>query len=336
MTPATTWKETIASDEDTRFEGLARRMAELQRINANERGPQRALHAKYHGVFEATLDIAPGLPDHARHGLFAAPGRYEALVRFSNGAGKVQHDKVGDVRGMSVKVLGVTGEKVLGNATTQDFLAILSSATPFRDPGEFVGVVWATRNPVLAPLRLIGTVGPTRAVALLRKLVAGLKGPNASLATRSFYSALPIQCGPYAVRYAFMPAATGAGEPLGGSADRYGEELAGRLRQGAIAYDLALQFYLDDQRTPIEDPTVDWDSPYITVGRLTITQQDASSERGKRIAERGERLSFDPWHALVAHRPLGAMMRARKHAYFASTQARAATPEPTSIAALVA
>lgn len=332
MTPATTWKETIASDEDTRFEALAQRLAALQRLNAKDR-PLRALHAKYHGVFEATLDIAARLPDHVRHGLFATPGHYEALVRFSNGSSKVQHDKVGDVRGLSVKVLGVNGDKVLGSATTQDFLTILSSATPFRNPDEFVGVVWATRNPALALPRVIGAVGPVRAVGLLRKLVAGLKGPNASLATRRFYSALPIQCGPYAVRYAFIPAATEADAPLAGRS--YGDELADRLRRGSIGYDLALQFYVDDQRTPIEDPTVDWDSPYVTVGRLTITQQDANSERGKRLTERGERLSFDPWHALVAHRPLGAMMRARKHAYFTSTQAREATPEPTTIAALL-
>jgi len=136
-----------------------------------------------------------------------------------------------------------------------------------------------------------------------------------------------------AQRLAALQRSPEADAPLTGGS--YGEELAARLRRGPIAYDLALQFCVDDRRTPIEDPTVDWDSPYVTVGRLTITQQDPSSERGTRIAERGERLSFDPWHALVAHRPLGAMMRARKHAYYASTQARAATPEPTTIAALI-
>jgi len=41
-----------------------------------------------------------------------------------------------------------------------------------------------------------------------------------------------------------------------------------------------------------------------------------------------EGFSFDPWHALVEHRPLGNVMRARNMAYRASTQARAAVPEP--------
>ena len=63
------------------------------------------------------------------------------------------------------------------------------------------------------------------------------------------------------------------------------------------------------------------------VGRLTIPKQDAASEDGRALATRVEALSFDPWHALVEHAPLGGMMRARKHAYFASTKGRSAIPD---------
>jgi hypothetical protein len=47
-----------------------------------------------------------------------------------------------------------------------------------------------------------------------------------------------------------------------------------------------------------------------------------------RPEEESQNLSFDPWHALVEHTPLGGVMRARKEAYFASTQERGAAPEP--------
>src|SRR5262249_2720912 len=70
------------------------------------------------------------------------------------------------------------------------------------------------------------------------------------------------------------------------------------------------------------------DAPWITVGRLTLPQQDTGSPRGRRIAETVERLSFDPWHALVEHRPLGDMLRARNVAYRLSTQERSTAPEP--------
>ena len=51
------------------------------------------------------------------------------------------------------------------------------------------------------------------------------------------------------------------------------------------------------------------------------------------MTEYVESLSFDPWHALEAHRPLGNMMRARNHAYRPSTQERCAAPEPTAMPA---
>src|SRR5262249_29759606 len=116
MTPSTAWKENIAADESAKLEGYAQKIAALQKRN-HDGVARRALHAKSHGVLEASLAIAD-VPEHARHGMFARPATYEALVRFSNGAGKVQHDKVGDVRGIAVKVLGVPGKKVLGDGTT--------------------------------------------------------------------------------------------------------------------------------------------------------------------------------------------------------------------------
>lgn len=336
MTPSTGWKEVAPAGEDARFEVYAKRFQALQKRNAKNGTPGRALHHKGHGIFEASLAIAADVPEHARHGLFAQGKTYEALVRFSNGSGKVQADTVGDVRGIAVKVLGVAGKKVLGDAPTQDLLAIVSPSTPFKTADEFVAVVWATRSMPLALFRLIGALGPVRPFQLVKKLTAGLKGPPHSLATRTFYSAVPIQCGPHAVRFSLTPRGEADVAPLPAGADAFAEDVAARVRRGPVVYDLALQFFVDEATTPIEDSSVDWPSPYVTVGTLTITQQDASSERGKRLTELGERLAFDPWHALVEHKPLGGMMRARKHAYFASTQGRSILPEPASIAALLA
>ncbi len=300
---------------------------------------RRALHAKGHGILEASLEIAADVPEQARHGLFARPATYEALVRFSNGSGKMQADTVGDVRGIAVKVLGVVGDKVLGNAATQDLLGVLSPAVPFRNADEFVAVVWALRAPPLALFRIIGSLGLGRGLSLVRQLASGLRVPHASLATKPFYSALPFRCGPYAARFALTPVDGAPGDELVAGADHHREDLTARLARGPVAYQLALQFFIDEARTPIEDSSVNWEeavSPYVPVGRLTITRQDVTSERGRRLTERGERLAFDPWHALVEHRPLGGMMRVRKHAYFASTQGRQADPEPATIAALLA
>nr|HEX4318244.1 hypothetical protein [Kofleriaceae bacterium] len=332
--PATTWSETPDADEDTRFEGYAQWIVELQKRNQHAGSAGRALHHKGHGVYEARFEVLEGLPAEARHGLFATPRSYEALVRYSNGASKRQSDTAGDVRGIAVKVLGVAGDKVLGSAPTQDFLGILSSAGPFASADEFMKVVWAARSPLLAPFRVLGALGP-RGFGVVAKLVKGLKAAGTgSLAAKPFFSAVPIQCGPYAVRFRFAPAAGDAALPAG--ADAYGDDLVGRLARGPIRYDLALQFFESEDRTPIEDPSVDWDAPYVPVARLEVVQQDAASARGRVLSDRGEGLSFDPWHALVAHKPLGGIMRMRKHAYYASARGRTVTPEPATIAALVA
>ena len=74
--------------------------------------------------------------------------------------------------------------------------------------------------------------------------------------------------------------------------------------------------------TPIEDVTVPWPeaaAPFVTVARLTVPAQDPAA-----MAAEIEAARFDPWTALVEHRPLGEIMRARKAAYFASTQGRGA------------
>ena len=330
MDPSKNWKEIVAPDEDTRFGRLADQLVELQRMHAGAGRTARALHNKLNGAFEARLEIFADLAEPARHGLFAGPKSYDALVRYSNGSGILQGDDKADVRGMAVKVLGVDAPKAIGTARTQDFLGILQSTTPFRTADEFVGVIWATRTPWLALPRLLLAVG-LRTFAILPKFIEAVNAPAASLAECRFYSALPIMCGPYAVRFAWSPrGAACADGPLAGP-NKFADDLAARLRKGPIEYALELQFFVDESRTPIEDGSVDWPvdiAPYVRVGTLVIPQQDTACERGRLIAQRIQNLSFDPWHALADHRPLGGMMRARKFAYFASGKGRNVEAEP--------
>ena len=78
-------------------------------------------------------------------------------------------------------------------------------------------------------------------------------------------------------------------------------------------------------------PRADWaeaDSPFVPVADLIVPQQDITSEQGRRVEQHLERVSFDPWHAPEAFRPLGAMMRARAKAYKHSAIERKSAPEP--------
>jgi hypothetical protein len=86
------------------------------------------------------------------------------------------------------------------------------------------------------------------------------------------------------------------------------------LSSREMRFDFLIQRYVD-HRTPVEDTLTEWEesvSPFIHVATIIVPVQDLSS------ASRGllcENLSFNPWHCLPEHRPLGAVNRVRKTIY---------------------
>jgi hypothetical protein len=335
----TGWKETIEEGEEAQLVAYAEALREVQRKQAAGGRAARALHAKGTAGVLGELEVLPDVPAHARAGLFASPAKYRAYVRFSNGSHQRQSDNKGDVRGVAVKVVGVAGKKIIPgmeDARTQDFLFIRTPTIPFRDAHEFVSIVTAAAagQALLVP-RAIARLGFGRAFELLPKLAKGLKEPMGSLAMTRWFTAAPIRYGEHAAKLALFPRQSTNGAPAAPpeprSPDWLGEDLAARLRDGDVAWDLRAQLWVDESRTPIEDPSVEWTedrAPFFTVARLTLPQQDLSAPRARRVAEYIETLSFDPWHALVEHRPLGGIMRARNHAYRVSTGERKAAAEP--------
>jgi hypothetical protein len=327
--PATDWKEEVTPDEDARFLRHAEYLRDLQRAR---KYVARGLHVKQNLGLTAELVIDEALPEHARHGLGAKPGRYPAYVRISNGTGGRQHDRKGDIRGFALKVVGVDGKKVIPGmetARTQDFLLINHPTIAVRNADEFLHIVRAMQNPLLLLPRLIGGVGFGRALGILKKAGKDVGMKVVSVATTPYFSAAPIAWGPYAVKVSILPRAKNeAGAKPGSAADYLGEELTKRVQAGPVVYDFRIQHYTDPASTPIEEHDKEWQAPWLTIGTLTIPQQDPTSPRGQKVTELVDKASFDPWHALVEHKPIGNVMRARNHAYRLSTAERKAAPEP--------
>lgn len=323
------WKERIADDEETRFRAHAETLLGIARARDQGSSKKRALHTKGNIGLRARFTVLGDLPEEARVGLFREPGGYDAWVRYSNGSPAIQSDRKGDVRGIAVKVLGVTGTQIipeLAASTTQDFLLIRTPSTPVRNTDEFLALVRAAQSPALLLPRLIGAVGFGRAFAILKQGLKGLGAPIPSLASAHYYSALPIRFGDYAVRYALKPQAESP--PGAKTPPDLGAELRERLAKGAVSYDFQVQFFQDEASTPIEDASRDWDSPYVTLGRLDLA---APGEDHEQVVARVEALRFDPWHGLTEFRPLGDMMRARKVAYLVSAEERKGASEPTAM-----
>ena len=161
--------------------------------------------------------------------------------------------------------------------------------------------------------------GPVR----LLKMVATMGKKFSGFATETMFSAAPIACGPYAVRVRLVPAVEN-GPPSAGAGQDWGADFGARLREKELQWDLQLQPFVDARRTPIEDASVNWPSPYTTVARLRLPPQNTASPQGQILAQQVEDAIFDPWQALAAHRPLGDVQRARKVVYFESQKGRGA------------
>ena len=321
---STDWHERIAPDEARRYEAYAAQMVELQRRRSTRFGSGRGLHRKQIVAARGRLTVHANLPEFARHGLFASSGEHEALVRLSNGGMDRAPDKVPDVRGFAIKVFGVVGDSALGNgpATSQDFLLINQPKFAFPGSGEFVEFVLAAsrgKGALLAHLlKRYGVIGgPRRLLALLASIGARFGG----YATSQLFSAVPLACGPYAVRLRLEPAASNGESKTTGD---FANDFSARLARQPLQWALQLQPFTDERATPIEDASVNWVSPYTTVATLQLPQQDLASAEGQALQAQAEAGVFDPWQALAAHRPLGDVQRARKVIYFASQRERGA------------
>ncbi len=213
----------------------------------------------------------------------------------------------------------------LEDAKTQDFLLIRSRSQPFRNPREFVTLVRAATKPALLLPKLAFGLGVGRTLQVLPQLVRSLREPMTPLAETSYDSALPVQWGAAAARYALF-----AERPGGGAVgDDLGEQFAATLADGPVRWTMASQFFVDEAQTPIEDASQDWDeavAPHLPLATLSLETVPTADQQAAI-----ETWSFDPWHAPVEFRPLGAMMRARNAAYRLSTIERQAVDERTLV-----
>ena len=112
------------------------------------------------------------------------------------------------------------------------------------------------------------------------------------------------------------------------------------FRDQGAEYQLRAQLCADLDKMPVEDAAVLWPeelSPHQPIATLRIPPQDAYSPARRVYGD--DVLSFNPWHGIRDHQPLGSIMRVRIAAYERSTRYRHemnAQPrvEPTNIDAI--
>ena len=112
--------------------------------------------------------------------------------------------------------------------------------------------------------------------------------------------------------------------PLRPPDDYLREAMAKTLAEQDVEFDITLQLQTDPHRMPIENNAVYWPprlSPRVPAAVLHIPKQTFDSPEQLDFARV---LTYNPWHSVPEHRPLGNQSRARKRMYYELSRLRQA------------
>jgi hypothetical protein len=280
------------------------------KVHQAQPGPShRGEHPKQHAGLWATFRVEKDVPERMRVGLFAAPRRYTALVRFSNGRGP--DDRKPEVHAMAVKVLVPDGQ---GPPRVQDFIVADHPVFFARNVQHVLGFLVATVK---------GTPVAELAAGDYPKVAGFSSLATASLLAMTYWSQTPYKLGDGAVKYLVTPSQDeeGVAIPLGDSPDCLREALVEQLtfRKIGARFDLSVNPQTDADGMPVEDPTVEWTSAPVRLATISIYPQRFDTPEQMSFFEN---LSWTPWNALPEHRPLGGINRARRLVYEDSSALR--------------
>jgi hypothetical protein len=282
----------------------------------------RDAHPKAHGCVRATFEVRSDLDPGLIAGVFQPGATFPAWVRFSNGNPDPHRaDRKPDARGMAIKLMNVPGEKLSDERGTQDFVLIAHPTFFSADPRRYALLFdrGTSRNPLrkaAAPLAL----GP-RGAAIAAK--AGSKVIASPLEAR-YWSTVPFRLGTgperRAVKYSAIPCQAGSEVPKHPEKDYLRRVLRETLADREACFTFAVQSRVGDMS--VEDPRYEWpeaESPFVPVATLRVPPQTFDSPAQDAFCEN---LSFNPWHSLPEHRPLGGVNRTRRVVYEAISSFR--------------
>lgn len=316
---------TEAADIDRATKIILKKLEDQHREEPNLK-IRRDAHPKTHGCVKAEFAVLPDIPNALKKGLFAEPRTYKAWIRFSNGLPPASRaDRSPDARGMAIKVMGVSGPKILDNdeKETQDFVMINYPAFIVGNVKDYI----AFRE----NKKLFLLTHPHEAFVAISTAAQLTRNPLQI----SYWSQSPFLVGSD-LAAKFKAKAVGCDghdlptDPFPNLLDEnyLQHAMTESLSKSDACYEFQIQPQIDPVKTPIEDSTISWDdagAPYFTVAHLRIRQNGNDGFLGEGNKERTqfcEDISYTPWHALAEHRPLGGINRSRKAAYKAVSDLR--------------
>jgi hypothetical protein len=307
----------------------------------------RDAHAKGYAALKAEFTILDNLPKELVQGMYAHPGKHEAVIRFSNGAARAAMDKFsGNAQGIAVKVLNVPGEKLAPgepDSPNVDFNLINHPIFFCNSSHDYVfidklfhkiheyfgkgtwGIIelaflWTTEMGKAFPGR--NTIKELKALLSFRNI----KPLNSFL--YDFYSTGAVRHGDYIAKLRVHPNAEFVSKikqievDVNKVHEAYRTVILETIRKQDFKFDFQVQLCKDLKTMPVNDLTEEWSqelSPFITVAELYIPQQDVPDDGNFEIMEH---LSFTPFRCLEENRPMGDLQMSRLKAYQISSVTR--------------
>jgi hypothetical protein len=301
------WLESIISSFQTQ-------MRDLWKPGGFERGG----NTKTHGIVRGEFIVHDGLPEHLRRGIYAQPHTFRAWVRFS-GPGPYITPDIDDVGFMSIsiKLMGVPGPKLMDEEkSTLDMFGV--STPTFVTPD--------TKANAQLQIESVKNASIFYFLNFHRPHVLDFIMQSLWIKTQSSpFEAPYFSCVPYllgegqAMQYSVWPKTTKRTRiprlPLRPPDDYLRDAMVASLAEGDVEFDIRLQVQTDPHLMPIENNAVLWPeklSPRVSVATLRLPRQTFNTPAQMAFAKR---LSYNPWHCIAEHRPLGNQSRARRRMY---------------------
>ncbi len=312
--------EKLQPNEEVLAQNIAQVIEKSIREQYTAGNALRDAHPKAHGCVRAEFHVSKNIPAQFAKGVFIPDQSYQAWIRFSNASNDATSADIDkDARGIAIKLLGISGDKILESekqATTQDFIMI-NHPVFFANDAK----------------RYLSFMNDVNSHNMIRKLhipfALGFKGTMNALGVRNsqitnplyarYWSMVPYQLGldkdRQAVKYSVRACSiTPNNLPKNPSHDFLREALKNTLQNN----DACMEFLIQPRTSSkmlVEDAMTEWDekaAPFYQVATIHIPKQNFDTPEQNQFCEN---LSFTPWHALPEHKPLGAVNRMRKVIY---------------------
>lgn len=299
------------------------------RIVDQHREPTRYLrdaHAKAHGCVKAEVSVPADLEPALRQGVFNQPGKtWQAWIRLSNGNAYPQFDNMKDARGMAIKLLDVPGKQLLPGQQgrgEQDFVMFNHANFFVSDVAEYQQNVAAQADGKKVTAFLPGWDPRAWQLRHLFIALSTLSEAPPSTMLTTYFSVSPYKFGNVNAKFRVTPeeGACPAYTPPPQNLDLPNflrsalyQQLSTDRQPACFA--LQIQRQNANRYMPIEDTSVQWqerDAPFETVAHIRVPAQDFDTPGQNLMCDN---LSFNPWHGIEAHRPIGGINRLRKAVY---------------------